>query len=175
MAAKLRVGVSACLLGQEVRWDGRHKRDAALLGALGPLVEWVPVCPEVELGLGVPREPIRLTGLPAAPRLVGDRSLADHTEAMAAYARRRAAELSALQLDGYVTKRGSPSCGLAGVPVHPAPGAAGEARPEGVGAFVRALREALPGLPIEEEEALHDPARRAEFVERLSQRAGRGR
>lgn len=168
MTARLRVGVSACLLGEEVRWDGRHKRDGALLEALGPLVEWVPVCPEVELGLGAPREPIRLAGPAAAPRLVAERTGADLTAAMEAFARRRVGELLALDLDGWVTKRSSPSCGLSGVPVHPAPAeGGGRPRPEGTGAFVRVLVAALPALPIEEAEALHDPARRARFVARL--------
>jgi uncharacterized protein YbbK (DUF523 family) len=163
--AKLRLGVSACLLGSEVRYDGGHKRNAFLVDLLGPLVEWVPVCPEIELGLGVPREPIRLVGPSAAPRLVGERSGEDHTEAMARFAEARVRELAALDLDGWVTKADSPSCGMELVRVHPARG--GEPRREGVGAFVRVLGARMPLLPIEEEGRLEDPAARERFLERI--------
>src|SRR5437870_10585264 len=112
--APLRLGISACLLGQAVRYDGGHKRDPFLAEVLGRHVEWVPVCPEVELGLGVPREPIRLEGDPARPRLVAPGSGRDLTESMARLARRRCAELSRLDLSGYVLKTGSPSCGMEG-------------------------------------------------------------
>ncbi len=165
--AKLRVGVSACLLGREVRYDGQHKRDAFLTEVLAPFVEWVPVCPEVELGLGVPREPIRLVGRAEAPRLVAERSGADHTAAMRAYAERRVAELAALDLAGYVTKKDSPSCGMERVRVHADGGRRGPPRRDGVGAFARVLLEALPLLPVEEEGRLHDPPLRENFVERV--------
>ncbi len=173
--AKPRLGISSCLLGQSVRWDGHHRRDPLLADALGELVEWVPVCPELEVGMGVPREPIRLVGTAAAPRLVAERTLADHTAAMRAFAERRVVELAALGLDGFVTKKDSPSCGLAGVRVWPAPG--GPPRLAGVGAFVRVLVERLPLLPVEEDERLHDPAARARFVERVlaHARSRRGR
>src|SRR5512140_1734220 len=121
--ARIRIGVSSCLLGKKVRYDGQHKRDDFLTEVLDPFVEWVPVCPELELGLGVPREPIRLVGpaagADAAPRLVAERSGQDHTAAMQAYAERRVAELARADLDGYVTKKGSPSCGMERVRVHP--------------------------------------------------------
>src|SRR6266436_4047539 len=116
--APLRLGISACLLGHEVRWDGGHKRDHFLAETLGRFVEWVPVCPEVELGLGVPREPIRLEGDPAAPRLVAANSRRDLTRAMTRLARARAAELARLDLVGYVFKKDSPSCGMERVRVH---------------------------------------------------------
>src|SRR6266545_4616598 len=127
--AKLRLGVSACLLGQEVRWDGAHKRDALIVDVLGRSVQWVPVCPEVEVGMGVPREPIRLEGDPAAPRLVGERSGNDHTGEMLRFSEARVRELERLDLDGWVTKSGSPSCGLGGVPVYRA---GAPPRPDGV-------------------------------------------
>lgn len=166
-----RIAISACLLGRPVRWDGTDRRDPLLAEALAPEVEWVPVCPEVELGMGVPREPIRLVGAPAAPRLVGERSGTDHGDAMRALADRRAAELAALGVDGLVTKRDSPSCGLAGVRVWPEDG--GAPRREGTGAFVRVLAARLPLLPIEEEDRLHDPAVRAAFLARVRARAAR--
>lgn len=166
---KIRIGVSSCLLGNEVRYDGQHKRDDFLTEVLDPFAEWVPVCPELELGLGVPREPIRLVSRPAGgdapPRLVAERSGADHTEAMQAYAERRVAELAKADLDGYVLKKGSPSCGMERVRVYPVK--RGPARRDGVGAFARVLLEALPLLPVEEEGRLHDPALRESFVERV--------
>jgi uncharacterized protein YbgA (DUF1722 family)/uncharacterized protein YbbK (DUF523 family) len=161
---RLRVGVSACLLGREVRHDGGHKRDTFLVDTLGRWVEWVPVCPEVELGLGVPRESIRLEGGARAPRLVAPRSGRDHTEAMARLARGRADELAGLDLDGYVLKKDSPSCGMERVRVW---GRAGAPARTGVGAFARVLMERLPLLPVEEEGRLNDPALRENFVERL--------
>jgi uncharacterized protein YbbK (DUF523 family)/uncharacterized protein YbgA (DUF1722 family) len=161
----VRVGVSACLLGAEVRYDGGHQRDAYLADVLGRHVTVVPVCPEMELGLGVPREPIRLVGPASAPRLLGVESGADHTEAMNAFARRRVAALARQGLDGYVLKRGSPSCGMEGVKRYRRPG-----RPptrDGVGLFARALTTALPLLPVEEEDRLHDARRRDRFITRI--------
>lgn len=157
--------MSSCLLGRKVRYDGQHKRSAFLVDVLGPFVEWVPVCPELELGLGVPREPIRLVGTPSAPRLVAERSGVDHTEAMQRYAHARVRELEALELSGWVTKKDSPSCGLERVRVHT--GRGGPPRRDGVGMFVRVLREELPLLPIEEEGRLEDPALRESFLESI--------
>jgi uncharacterized protein YbgA (DUF1722 family)/uncharacterized protein YbbK (DUF523 family) len=163
--AKLRLGVSACLLGSKVRYDGQHKRDPFLVDVLGAFVEWVPVCPEQELGLGVPREPIRLVGDPAAPRLVGERSGRDHTDPMRRLAEVRVRELAKLDLDGYVTKKDSPSCGMERVRVHT--GRGGPPRRAGVGAFATVLLARLPLLPVEEEGRLVDPALREGFVERI--------
>lgn len=161
----IRLGVSACLLGQEVRYDGGHKRDPFLTETLGPLVEWVPVCPEVEIGLTIPRDPIRLVGDARAPRLVMEKTGEDLTERMRRYARAKAAELAAFGLHGYVLKRASPSCGLTGVPVYGEDGAG--SRDDGRGLFAAALADRLPGLPIEEEGRLADPAIRASFIERV--------
>ncbi len=163
--ARLRLGVSSCLVGRKVRYDGQHKRDAFLVDVLGPLVEWVPVCPEVEVGMGVPREPIRLVGTAAAPRLVAERSGKDHTGAMLRFAEARVRELEALGLDGYVTKKDSPSCGMERVRVHGGKG--GPPRRDGVGMFARALMHRLPLLPVEEEGRLNDAALRESFVERV--------
>jgi uncharacterized protein YbgA (DUF1722 family)/uncharacterized protein YbbK (DUF523 family) len=164
-ARKPRLGISACLLGEKVRYDGQHKRHPFLVETLGPLVEWVPVCPEVEVGMGVPREPIHLVGSPDAPRLVGERTGTDWTDPMRAWAERRAEALVPLDLRGWVTKKGSPSCGLERLPVRPARG--GTPRREGIGAFVRVLRERFPLLPIEEEGRLEDPSLRESFLERV--------
>ena len=159
-----RVGISACLLGQAVRYDGGHKHDALLTDTLGRVVEWVPVCPEVELGLGVPREAIRLEGDAASPHLVGLQSRHDHTAAMARLAHARVDDLVRQDVVGYVFKQDSPSCGMERVLVH---GTTGPPLRSGVGLFARVLMERLPLLPIAEEEQLHDPARRERFLERL--------
>lgn len=145
---RLRLGVSACLLGERVRWDGRDQRDLFLADVLGPFVEWVPVCPEVELGLGIPRDPIRLVGEARSPRLVVERTGEDLTRRMRRYAAKRVRELRKLELDGYVLKSRSPSCGLDG------------------GMFATALVRRLPALPVEDEARLGDPAIRERFVER---------
>ncbi len=160
----LRVGVSACLLGHEVRYDGGHKRDRFLTDTLARWVEWVPVCPEVELGMGVPRETIRLEGDPASPRLIAPQSGTDHTDAMRRLADRRVGALARLRLDGYVLKKDSPSCGMERVRVF---GESGRPARTGVGAFARVLLERLPLLPVEEEGRLTDPVLRENFVERL--------
>jgi uncharacterized protein YbgA (DUF1722 family)/uncharacterized protein YbbK (DUF523 family) len=167
---KLRLGVSACLLGEEVRYNGGHKRDRFLTDVLGPYVSWVPVCPEVEIGLGTPRPAIRLVRIGAETRLVAPESGADHTVAMREYGERRVAELGALELAGYVLKKDSPSCGMERVKVHG--GAAGASAPgspskEGRGLFAEALLRLLPALPVEEEGRLNDPALRENFVSRI--------
>src|SRR2546426_4086817 len=162
--APLRLGISACLLGQAVRYDGGHKRDPFLAATLGRFVEWVAVCPEVEIGLGVPREPIRLEGDPAAPRLVAVKSRRDLTRAMTHIARARAEQLARLDVVGYVFKKDSPSCGLERVRVH---GDGGRSRRRGTGLFARAVMARLPLLPVEEEGRLRDPAVRASFVARV--------
>lgn len=159
------MGVSACLLGREVRYDGQHKRDDFVVDVLGPFVEFVPVCPELEVGMGVPREPVRLVGASAAPRMIAERSGEDHTEAMLRFSEARVKELEQQDLCGYVTKKDSPSCGMERVRVHPPKG--GPPRRDGVGIFARALLERIPLLPVEEEGRLHDPSLRESFVERL--------
>jgi uncharacterized protein YbgA (DUF1722 family)/uncharacterized protein YbbK (DUF523 family) len=161
---RIRLGVSACLLGENVRYDGGHKRDAFLADTLGPFVEWVPVCPEVELGLGVPRDTLRLTGDPTAPRLEVQRTAEDITGRMRRYAAERTRELERLELDGYVLKRGSPSCGLFRVRVHDGRGTTGAA---GRGLFADELARRLPLLPLEEEGRLADPGIRETFIERV--------
>ena len=161
---EIRVGISACLLGEPVRYDGGHKKDAYITGALARHFTWVPVCPEVELGLGTPRESIRLVGDAEAPRLVEEGSGADLTVRMRDHAEARVGELERLELDGYVLKRASPSCGLFRVRVyrdHGAPGA------DGRGLFAAALVERMPMLPIEEEGRLADPGLRENFIERV--------
>jgi uncharacterized protein YbbK (DUF523 family) len=162
--SKPRIGISACLLGEEVRYDGGHKRNAFLTEILGPYVEWVPVCPEVELGLGTPRPPIQLERRRGAIRLVMPSTGRDLTSSMREYAERRVAELARLDLDGYILKSKSPSCGMEAVKVY---AAAGVASPEGRGLFAEALMSRLPELPVEEEGRLEDPRLRESFVQRV--------
>ncbi len=162
--ARVRLGVSACLLGERVRHDGGHKRDRYLTDVLGAYVEWVPVCPEVELGLGVPRPTIRLEGTPDAPRLMEPTAGHDLTTAMTRFARRRARDLAALDLHGYVLKSKSPSCGMARVPVR---GSGGRRSRRGRGTFASVLMDRLPLLPVEDEERLAGAAAREHFVERV--------
>jgi uncharacterized protein YbgA (DUF1722 family)/uncharacterized protein YbbK (DUF523 family) len=162
--APIRIGISACLLGDEVRYDGGHKRDAFLTAVLGPFVEWVKVCPEVEVGMGTPREPIRLTTQRGRVRLLAVTSGTDYTDRMDAYAARRVDALARERLCGYVLKKDSPSCGMARVKVH---GAKGPPARTGVGRFAAALLDRFPHLPIEEEGRLADPRLRENFIERI--------
>lgn len=161
----IRVGISSCLLGNPVRFDGGHKLDRYLRDTLGAFVAWVPVCPEVEYGLPVPREPLRLVGDPGAPRLVAARSGADHTVGMRAWAARRLDALEREDLCGFVFKSRSPSSGMRQVKVYPPKG--GAPKPAGVGIFARAFRERFPLLPVEDEGRLNDPRLREGFVEQL--------
>ena len=164
MLAPVRIGISQCLLGEHVRYDGGHKRDGFLLEALGGYVEWVPVCPEVEVGLGTPREPMHLVGDPLAPRLITSNTGVDHTEAMNRFAQQRVRELEALNLSGFVFKSASPSCGTTQVPLFNTQGVETH---DGVGLFARAFMAHFPEMPVEEESRLHDPQVLKDFLERV--------
>ena len=170
-APPLRIGVSACLLGQHVRYDGGHKRDAFLTDVLGRDVELVPVCPEVEMGLGTPREPMRLERTGGSLRLITVSSRVDHTARLEAWAALRLDDLARQDLSGYVFKADSPSCGLERVKVFET-----QAPPEltGRGLFAAALLERFPDLPVEDERRLADPAVRGDFMRRVSQHVSIG-
>jgi len=161
----LRIGISSCLLGDQVRFDGGHKRDAFLSGTLAPFVEWVRVCPEVEVGMGVPRETLRLINVAGDTRLITTRSAIDHTDSMRAYAARRTRELESSDLRGYILKKDSPSCGMERVKVYDSAGNV-PAR-TGVGTYAAVLKARFPALPIEEEGRLQDPVLRENFIERV--------
>ncbi len=160
----VRLGISRCLLGDPVRYDGGHKRDPFLVDVLGQHVEWVPVCPEVEAGLGTPRESMRLVDDVADPRLITIRSRQDQTGRMRRYARQRLRDLRALNLSGYVFKKDSPSCGTQRVRVYARDG---NLLGTGTGLFAEAFQRAFPLTPIEEEGRLRDPGLRENFIERL--------
>ncbi|MCA9519469.1 MAG: DUF523 and DUF1722 domain-containing protein [Myxococcales bacterium] len=163
----IRVGISACILGQEVRFNGGHKLDRFIRDTLGQYVEFVPVCPEVEIGLGVPRETLRLVGQSGSPRrLVAPKSGSDHTETMVSYAKRRVDELERLELCGYILQKSSPSCGMERVKVYPPTEGAAPIK-EGRGVFADVLMQQLPLLPVEEDGRLNDPILRENFVERI--------
>jgi uncharacterized protein YbgA (DUF1722 family)/uncharacterized protein YbbK (DUF523 family) len=159
-----RLGISACLLGQQVRYDGGHKHDPFLTKTFGRFVDWVPVCPELEVGMGVPRESVRLVGAVHAPRMISERSGKDWTEAMNSFAAKRIEDLTALNLSGYVFKKDSPSCGVERVKVYDS-----KSQParRGRGLFAAALVKKLPLLPVEEEGRLNDPVLRENFIERV--------
>jgi uncharacterized protein YbbK (DUF523 family)/uncharacterized protein YbgA (DUF1722 family) len=159
--SSIRIGVSECLLGKSVRHDGAHKRNPFVVDVLGPFVDWIPVCPEVEAGMGVPREAMHLEESDLGVRMVTNSSGVDHTEKMSEFSARRVEELAGDNLAGFVLKNGSPSCGLE-TPIQTADGR----QRHGKGLFAEALIERLPGLPVVEESDLADPATREGFVER---------
>lgn len=163
-AERPRIGVSACLLGEAVRFDAGHKRDPFLMRELGRHVSWVPVCPEVETGMGTPREAVRLVGDPQAPRMVGNRSGRDWTDALRAWSAQRLEQLAAMDLDGFVLAKNSPSCGMERVRVY---GRGGAPSREGTGLFAAELMRRFPLLPVEEQGRLNDPLLRENFVERI--------
>jgi uncharacterized protein YbgA (DUF1722 family)/uncharacterized protein YbbK (DUF523 family) len=182
MDEKIRLGVSACLLGEPVRYDGGHKLDRFITGTLGTYVEFVPVCPEVEAGFGVPRETMHLEGDPAVPRLVTSRTKRDVTDQMLTWAHRRVADLEKEDLCGFIFKSKSPSSGMARVNI-----LNDKAMPEqkGVGVFALVFMRHFPLLPVEDEGRLHDDKLRENFIESiftlrrwrecLSQKKSRGR
>lgn len=163
-AVQIRIGISACLLGEPVRYDGEHKRDLYLVETLSRYVEWVPVCPEVELGLGTPRETLRLVRIGEDVRMVMPKTGQDHTEGMRAFAQKRVRELEKEDLCGYILKKDSPSCGMERVRVFDAHGVPAKS---GRGLFAEALLRHFPNLPVEEEGRLSDPRLRENFIERV--------
>ena len=164
MENRIRIGVSSCLLGQSVRFDGGHKHDRYLTDTLGEYLEFVPVCPEVEAGFPVPRETFRLVGDPENPRFITTRTQVDHTERMTAWAERRVRELERENLCGFIFKSDSPSSGLMRVKVY---NAKGMAEKKGVGVFARVFTRHFPLLPVEEEGRLNDAKLREMFIEQI--------
>jgi uncharacterized protein YbgA (DUF1722 family)/uncharacterized protein YbbK (DUF523 family) len=164
MEERIRMGVSACLLGQQVRYDGGHKHDRYITDILGEYLEFVPVCPEVEAGFPIPRETFRLVGDPENPRLVTSRSNIDHTERMVAWAEQRVKELEKENLCGFIFKSDSPNSGLSRVKVY---NPKGMAEKKGVGLFARAFTRHFPLLPVEEEGRLNDAKLRETFIEQI--------
>ncbi|NVM27034.1 MAG: DUF523 and DUF1722 domain-containing protein [Desulfobacterales bacterium] len=164
MEDRIRLGISTCLLGRKVRYDGGHRLDRFLTDTLGQYVEYVPVCPEVECGFGIPREAFRLVGNPESPRLVTSRTHQDYTERMMQWAKRRVIELEREELCGFIFKGNSPSSGMERVKVY---GEKGMPVKKGRGIFAHIFMEHFPLIPVEDEGRLHDPRLRENFVERI--------
>jgi len=160
----IRIGISACLLGQSVRFDGGHKNDPFLVATVGRFVDWVPVCPEVEAGFGTPREAMRLVRADGGVRLLTVKTMRDVTSQLDVYATRRVAQLEAEDLSGYVLKKDSPSCGMERVKLYDPNGAPTRT---GRGVYASRLRERFPDLPVEEEGRLSDPRLRENFIARV--------
>lgn len=164
MERTIKIGISTCLLGENVRYDGGHKLDRFLRDTLGQYVTYAPVCPEVECGLGVPREALRLVGNPDSPRLVTVKTRVDRTDGMKQWAARRLEELAKENLCGFIFKSDSPSSGMERVRVYDDKGVPAK---KGSGIFARAFMDRFPRIPVEEEGRLHDPKLRENFIERI--------
>jgi len=161
---KIRLGISSCLMGENVRYDGGHKLDRFLRDELGRYVDFVPVCPEVECGLSIPREAMRLVGEPADPRLLTRNTLIDHTDRMMKWTAKRLRELEKEDLRGFVFKSRSPSSGMTGVKVF---GETGTRIRKGSGLFARAFMDRFRVLPVEDDSRLRDAGLRENFIERI--------
>lgn len=164
MESKIKLGVSSCLLGNPVRYDGGHKLDRFIRDTLGEFADFVPVCPEFEAGFGVPREAMRLSGDSSMPRLVTQKTKIDHTGRMKRWISARLRQLEGEDLDGFIFKSGSPSSGMERVKVYDENG---NARKSGSGLFARAFMDRFPLVPVEDEGRLHDIGIRENFIVRI--------
>jgi uncharacterized protein YbgA (DUF1722 family)/uncharacterized protein YbbK (DUF523 family) len=164
MQGKIKMGISACLLGEQVRFDGGHKLDRYIVNTLGQYFDFVPVCPEVECGLGIPRESMRLVGDAENPRLISNKTKIDHTERLSSWARERVRKLEREELCGFIFKKDSPSSGMERVRVYSEKGMPAKT---GVGMFARVFMWHFPLLPVEDEGRLHDPKLRENFIEQV--------
>ena len=164
MEEPLKIGISTCLLGENVRYNGGHSHDHFLTDTLGQYVSYVPVCPEVECGMPVPRDAMRLVGDKNRPRLITIKTGADHTDQMLNWAGTRLKELEKEDLCGFIFKKDSPSSGLFKVKVYTE---AGMPAKTGVGMFARAFTEKFPLIPVEENGRLNDPLLREMFIEQI--------
>ena len=164
LSEKIRIGISSCLLGNKVRFDGGHKLDYYIIAMFNQLVEWVPVCPEVEYGLPVPRETMRLVGNPESPRLVTTLTGIDHTDGIIQWSKRKIKELETREIRGFVFKSKSPSCGIRDIEVF---SQEGRQDSRGIGFFARAIMIAFSFLPVEDETGLRDPEIKKEFFKKI--------
>ena len=160
---KIKIGISACLLGEKVRYDGGHRLDQYITETLGRYFEWVPVCPEVEYGLPVPREAMHLTGEPASPRLVTVRTGIDHTDGMKKWAADKLSRLEKEDLCGFIFKSKSPSSGIGGIKVYSSSGITNK----GTGIFGGAFMHYFPLIPAIDDGRLHNPDLRENFIEQV--------
>lgn len=162
MKNKIKIGVSSCLIGEKVRWDGDHKQDRYVSEVLGKYFEYVSICPEVEVGMGTPRETVALYGTLEKHRMMGKKSKTDWTQKMNRYSRTRTNQLTREDLCGYIFKSKSPSCGIARVPVY-SDSDKSKAR-HGPGIFADAFIKSFPLLPVEDEDRLSDSKIRENFI-----------
>jgi uncharacterized protein YbgA (DUF1722 family)/uncharacterized protein YbbK (DUF523 family) len=162
--AKIKLGISSCILGENVRYDGGHKLDRFLTNTLGQYVEYVPVCPEVECGLPIPRESMHLEGDPESPRLITSKTKQDMTDRMLSWAKKRVVELEKEDLCGFIFKSDSPSSGMERIRVYNEKGMPVK---KGIGIFARIFMNHFSLLPVEDEGRLHDPELRENFIERI--------
>lgn len=164
IANRLKLGVSSCLLGEKVRYDGQHKLDHYIADIISQFADFVPVCPEVECGLPIPREAMHLAGDASAPRLITIRSHVDHTDRMLLWATEKVKKLDDAGLDGFIFKSKSPSSGRYNVKIY---GSGGIPVKNGIGLFARRVIEAMPLLPVEEDGRLNDPVLRENFIDKV--------
>ncbi len=164
MLTPIKIGISSCLLGNKVRYDGGHSHDRFLTQTLGLFAEYVPVCPEVECGMPTPREAVRLVGPTEDPRLVTQKTGVDKTEQMKTWIKGRLKELTKEDLCGFIFRSKSPSSGLYRIRVY---GDDDKVRKNGTGIFAKAFTEAFPRIPVEEAGRLHDPKLRENFIESI--------
>ncbi|MDD2580471.1 MAG: DUF523 domain-containing protein [Desulfuromonadaceae bacterium] len=163
MTQPIIIGVSACLLGEHVRYDAGHKHDRHITDILGAYFTFVPVCPEVGCGLPIPREAMRLEGNPAAPRLMTIQSRVDRTERMLVYCAAKVGGLMSEDICGFIFKERSPSCGLTKIPLS----GNGVSELFAIGLFAHEVVRCFPLMPMEEAERLHNPRIRNDFIERV--------
>ncbi len=163
--SRIKIGISSCLLGKPVRYDGENKQDRLLTDAFSRLVQWIPVCPEAEYGLPVPREEMRLYGNPDSPRLITINTKADHTKGMQKWGGKKITALKNENLCGFIFKSRSPSCGIREIKIYPL---SGKRAKKGAGLFAAAFTRAFPIIPAEDDVRLHDPDIRNNFIERIS-------
>ena len=165
MKEKIKIGMSSCLLGEEVRWDGDHKHDQYVRDVLGSYFDYVSICPEVDVGMGVPRETVALYGTLENPKMITKRSKTDWTKKMNHYTKDRIHELTKENLCGYVFKGKSPSCGIGKVPIYSEFGSS--RMRHGSGMFASSFVKVFPLVPVEDERRLHDPVIREKFIVRI--------
>jgi uncharacterized protein YbgA (DUF1722 family)/uncharacterized protein YbbK (DUF523 family) len=161
---KIKIGISSCLLGEKVRYDGGHRLDRYITDTLGHYFEWVPVCPEVECGLPVPRESMHLIGDPVSPRIVTIRTGVDHTEGMKKWAADKLSQLDKEDLCGFIFKSKSPSSGIGGIKVYTSSGMSSN---KGTGIFGGAFMHYFPLIPVIDDGRLHNPNLRENFIEQV--------
>ena len=165
MKEKIKIGMSSCLLGEKVRWDADHKHDQYVRDVLGSYFDYVSICPEVDVGMGVPRETVALYGTLENPKMITKRSKTDWTKKMNHYTKDRIHELTKEKLCGYVFKSKSPSCGIGKVPIYSEFGSSRMGH--GSGVFASSFVKVFPLVPVEDEGRLHDPVIRENFIVRI--------